>query len=336
LGRWFSVDPWEQKYPYISPYASMHNNPIGLNDIKGLGPKGGPLSSLSPIGKKILDKTLVYHERAVNIDDPADLVWVYRDVNIGRFYATHYNTKTNEHGDVGEVHEVEINGELVWTPVVPTAKEEEAAKQVSEKESSFVSFIKFLDETVSPFGVTCYGDGTGSTMQGSEKGNSIKSYDINEIKENFDLALDQMNDDPNVNGFFKNHDQRLKDFEEKAKKDMEEMLNKSLEGIPNRGRRKITDEEKAKIIAQGIVVFSDYIEAKIEQKRQENIAEPLYNIPTVPQGDTSWVILKENLGDNSGANWYFYHQGGNTFITDGQSGDTLGGYAPDGTVFQSK
>ena len=38
LGRWFSVDPWAEKYPYISPYTSMHNDPIGNTDIKGLGP----------------------------------------------------------------------------------------------------------------------------------------------------------------------------------------------------------------------------------------------------------------------------------------------------------
>ena len=41
LGRWFSVDPWAQKYPYISPYASMFNNPICLNDPKGLGDNEG-------------------------------------------------------------------------------------------------------------------------------------------------------------------------------------------------------------------------------------------------------------------------------------------------------
>jgi RHS repeat-associated protein len=37
LGRWFSVDPWDYKYPFISPYASMFNNPICKNDPKGLG-----------------------------------------------------------------------------------------------------------------------------------------------------------------------------------------------------------------------------------------------------------------------------------------------------------
>ena len=40
LGRWFSVDPIESSYPYITPYASMHNNPINLTDVRGLGPDG--------------------------------------------------------------------------------------------------------------------------------------------------------------------------------------------------------------------------------------------------------------------------------------------------------
>ncbi len=38
--RWFSVDPWEQKYPFISPYASMFNDPINLTDTRGLGNEG--------------------------------------------------------------------------------------------------------------------------------------------------------------------------------------------------------------------------------------------------------------------------------------------------------
>ena len=39
LGRWFSVDPIFQ--PWQSPYTSMDNNPIGLNDPKGLKAAGG-------------------------------------------------------------------------------------------------------------------------------------------------------------------------------------------------------------------------------------------------------------------------------------------------------
>ena len=44
LGRWFSVDPMEFKYAYITPYASMHNNPINITDVKGLGPDGDPVN----------------------------------------------------------------------------------------------------------------------------------------------------------------------------------------------------------------------------------------------------------------------------------------------------
>ena len=40
LGRWFSVDPVFQ--PWQSPYTSMDNNPIGLNDPSGLKVKADP------------------------------------------------------------------------------------------------------------------------------------------------------------------------------------------------------------------------------------------------------------------------------------------------------
>jgi RHS repeat-associated protein len=36
LGRWLSIDPLSAKYPGMSPYNSMNNNPITTNDIKGL------------------------------------------------------------------------------------------------------------------------------------------------------------------------------------------------------------------------------------------------------------------------------------------------------------
>lgn len=35
LGRWLSLDPLAAKFPWQSPYCSMDNNPILLNDVKG-------------------------------------------------------------------------------------------------------------------------------------------------------------------------------------------------------------------------------------------------------------------------------------------------------------
>jgi RHS repeat-associated protein len=35
LGRWLSVDPKASSLPWQSPYCSMDNNPIALNDVKG-------------------------------------------------------------------------------------------------------------------------------------------------------------------------------------------------------------------------------------------------------------------------------------------------------------
>ena len=48
LGRWFSVDPLWTYYPYITPYASMFNDPINDNDPRGLG---GPETK----AEKVLD-----------------------------------------------------------------------------------------------------------------------------------------------------------------------------------------------------------------------------------------------------------------------------------------
>jgi RHS repeat-associated protein len=36
IGRWMTIDPLSAKFPWQSPYISMDNNPISLNDIKGL------------------------------------------------------------------------------------------------------------------------------------------------------------------------------------------------------------------------------------------------------------------------------------------------------------
>jgi RHS repeat-associated protein len=36
LGRWLSIDPLADEFPWQSPYCSMDNNPINLNDVLGL------------------------------------------------------------------------------------------------------------------------------------------------------------------------------------------------------------------------------------------------------------------------------------------------------------
>jgi RHS repeat-associated protein len=42
LGRFLSIDPIANKYPFQSPYVFAANNPIALIDVKGMGP-GDPL-----------------------------------------------------------------------------------------------------------------------------------------------------------------------------------------------------------------------------------------------------------------------------------------------------
>jgi len=42
LGRWLSIDPLAAQFPWQSPYCSMDNNPMCLNDILGLSADGEP------------------------------------------------------------------------------------------------------------------------------------------------------------------------------------------------------------------------------------------------------------------------------------------------------
>jgi RHS repeat-associated protein len=41
LGRWLSIDPLAGMFPWQSPYVSMDNNPIWMNDVSGLSTDGG-------------------------------------------------------------------------------------------------------------------------------------------------------------------------------------------------------------------------------------------------------------------------------------------------------
>ena len=43
LGRWFSPDPWENKYPSWSTYNFVKNNPLCYNDPTGKGPVWKPV-----------------------------------------------------------------------------------------------------------------------------------------------------------------------------------------------------------------------------------------------------------------------------------------------------
>ena len=69
LGRWFSVDPWEFKYPFISPYASMFNNPINLNDPRGLGEGDGQVAATSGDGAiKLYNKALKLNSNLTKVE----------------------------------------------------------------------------------------------------------------------------------------------------------------------------------------------------------------------------------------------------------------------------
>jgi len=49
LSVWLSVDPWADKYPHVTPYNFVENNPIMLVDPDGNGPGGPPGLGSNPL-----------------------------------------------------------------------------------------------------------------------------------------------------------------------------------------------------------------------------------------------------------------------------------------------
>jgi RHS repeat-associated protein len=124
LGRWFSVDPWEQKYPYISPYASMHNNPINLTDVRGLGPKNAKDKLVS----SYQENTVIYNlyksqdgKFYVEIADPNYVKSTYVE-------AEHFN------GNVGEAYEYLANNTREFKQAYATQKANDEAKESKDAE----------------------------------------------------------------------------------------------------------------------------------------------------------------------------------------------------------
>ena len=58
LGRWLSIDPLSAKYPGMSPYNSMNNNPIISNDVKGDSPSDPPEAQALSLLNSVVTSTI--------------------------------------------------------------------------------------------------------------------------------------------------------------------------------------------------------------------------------------------------------------------------------------
>ena len=151
LGRWFSVDPLYYKFPYITPYSSMHNNPINYTDKSGLGPNSIPVTYDGQ----------TYQFEKVSEEEKSNLPkqdWIYSDkVKIGNGTAgSSFFDKT------GKLLYVEIAGvkykikgsivppskikENVETTSAKTEKLEEA-KPAQDKKDETISETKKTEDT---------------------------------------------------------------------------------------------------------------------------------------------------------------------------------------------
>ena len=116
LGKWLSIDPLAAKYPYLSPFNYVANNPIiyidpdgkvirlggnstmGLADIMSILPAGKYKSLLSVVNDEIVFN--ISEEEALNSNDPAVLV-VYRLAQSKKVYKWTVNTNIKDGDGVG-------------------------------------------------------------------------------------------------------------------------------------------------------------------------------------------------------------------------------------------
>ncbi len=80
LGRWLSLDPLSNKYPYVSPYVFALNNPIALID-----PDGGVVTGLKELSNtafqgalKVASNSSLYNNTITKLDNIKNIQVLYR------------------------------------------------------------------------------------------------------------------------------------------------------------------------------------------------------------------------------------------------------------------
>jgi RHS repeat-associated protein len=97
LGRWLSIDPLAAQFPWQSPYVSMDNNPICLNDIFGLSTNGE--GEPEPIVHDNVDPSTSPRSLLPNNPQDGQMVtvnWITSSSAISQYSVFTYNSTDNK------------------------------------------------------------------------------------------------------------------------------------------------------------------------------------------------------------------------------------------------
>jgi RHS repeat-associated protein len=128
VGRWFSVDPKTNKYPYLSPYVFSFNSPILWNDFRGDDPDGDGEKRANKAKEMVKSDTRLYGQGSGRLDcsqgakeisefvkDNAFKEMKY-DGNFAYSLAAHQARVLEEKGEFTyDIKEVKVGDYIFWT-----------------------------------------------------------------------------------------------------------------------------------------------------------------------------------------------------------------------------
>ncbi len=332
LGRWFSVDPVFQ--PWQSPYTSMDNNPIGLNDVSGLGTGDGEVT----VGKKKFNRTKLSGadlDKAKNATYSDMNVWgdnisrraakadgdsYYAKDTEGNYYLLTPIKQSNSTKNTNPIYnclscDLHANNPSSTTQVVKNlplinleAKSSVSSKAVPATNKSTLSQVMtWLDNMTVPAGITVFGEGT--RFLGKDKGNSKGTFDVKQYKDQMAQA-DKLIKDKGVDiGSIPELDKLKKQLE-----DINHKIGKNKLEV----KTKLSEQEAADLITQMIKISAEFL-GKLETKTNTRISS------------SGYIYLTGVIIDHTSFGAGYVNQGGEEFKTDGK-GDTLKLTYSDGTL----
>ncbi|TNE80657.1 MAG: hypothetical protein EP332_06485, partial [Bacteroidetes bacterium] len=163
LGRWLSVDPWENRYPHLSVYNFAKNSCISQIDIAGNGAEVSiiPKTSKNPTPKiKVKSTIYVYGTTTQTMESATNLATDYQKELNKNWNNAGSNTSQSDAAKPipAKVKIGETEYEVEFEVTVIAIKADEAKKLFSENKSKSANFIALTDNTAETKTSQSYGN----------------------------------------------------------------------------------------------------------------------------------------------------------------------------------